>query len=322
MNEYFHWGPAQQRGAEPGTSSKKPRGHNNLKMHAGLILLVCLVVDSIIWWIRGKLHVSRETPNKSTKRNERKEWNQYSNTSLNLQQPKDNLRKTALGEEGPVPATWGTEFIEKQRDLEEKSIKARRKWTRTRTGGGKKAMLTNPKTVKAVTSPRTGIFTFGSASNKNVPKGTCTPTQSTATTRRKNHHSKGTVHIKKRTTTKKIRRQRKQLMWVLEQEHHNPTRVGPRTRYRRQPVGRTRLDNTNLPSKHMKRPKRTKRKQEPTNRGPKKGKGEKEGRREDKNKLTPQRMERPKTSPARRQPPSPAGAFAKLRSNKRYKPGD
>ena len=37
----------------------KPGGYSNLKVYAGLILLAYIVVDSIIWWIRGKLRAIR-----------------------------------------------------------------------------------------------------------------------------------------------------------------------------------------------------------------------------------------------------------------------
>ena len=319
MNEYNYWGTAQKQGAEPGTTSKEPRDYNKFAI---LILLAYIVVDSIIWWIRGKLQASREKPERSTRKYAKKEWNQNRYTTSNLQQPKDNLLKTARGEERRAPATWGTEFIQKQRGLKEKRIQDRRKWSKTRTGFGKQAVLATPNTVKPVTPPGTSIFIFGSASNENTPKGTRSPTRQTATTRRKNYHSKGVVYIKKRTTTKKLRRRKKHLMWMLEQKHHNPIRVRPSEGDRRQPVYGTLPDNTNLPSKTKKRSKGTRRNQRARHRAPKKGKKEREGRRESKNEPMPQRMKRPKTSLARRQRPSPAGAYAKLRSNKRYKPGD
>ena len=326
MNEYKNWGTVQKQGAEPGTTSKIPRDYNDLKIHASLILLAYIVVDSIIWWIRGKLQASRKKPGRSTSQNAKKEWNQLRHTTSNLQQPADNPLKTARGEDRFVPATWGIELIQKQRELEEKRFQDRRKWSKSRTGFGKQVVLATPNTAKPVTPPRTSIFIFGSAKkpakNENVPKGTCSPTRQTATTRRKNYHSKGIVYIKKRTTSKKLRRRKKHLMWMLEQEHHNPIRARPSKGDRRQPVYGTRPDNTNLPSKSKKRSKRTRRKQRARNRAPKKGKKEKEERRESKNEPMPQRMKRPKTSPARRQRPSPAGAYAELRSNKRYKPGD
>ena len=51
----------------------KPGGYNNLKVYVSLILLAYIVVDSIIWWIRGKLRASRQKLEAHTRQNAKTE---------------------------------------------------------------------------------------------------------------------------------------------------------------------------------------------------------------------------------------------------------
>ena len=215
-----------------------------------------------------------------------------------------------------------------------KEVSVRRKWARVRKGFGKPVVPTPPSTAKPVTPPGSGIFIFGSvkkpASNENVFRGTCSPTRQTLITERKNHlsskDSKGIVSPKKRTTSKKLKRRNKHLMWMLEQKHPNPIRARKSEGARRQPVYETReqprnkyvLCGSKRPAIQVGRKRR----------GAyyitsQKGKEEKKKVRYRMNETTPlSNIKWWKIPLAVRQAPSPVVGYARLQSNKRYKPGD
>ena len=208
-------------------------------------------------------------------------------------------------------------------------VRAQRKGTRVGKGVGKalSGAVTQSTTIPV---PSTGskVFMFGAtrkpAGNDQAVGGKPSPFCRTENNNIKGYRSsKGGNEIatpKKRKTSKKLKRHREHMKWISEQKNLKSIRTKKPKRTRRT---RERLNNKNVPSENKKRSNRTGRKRRRARYiEPKKGKKEKKEGREGENGPTPRRIKRRKTSLAVRQAPSPAGRYARLRSNKRYKPGD
>ena len=198
----------------------------------------------------------------------------------------------------------------------------------------KPVVPTTPNTAKPVAPPGSGIFMFGSAkkpaSNNNVFRGTCSSIRRTVIKKTKNYlpskDSNGIVAPKKRKTSKKLKRRNKHSKWLLEQKHRNPIRATklegdrhqPTYRIREQPRKKYGLCENKKPSIHVGRKRRR-----AWYIAPQKGKEEKKKVRYHENETTPlSNIKWWKIPLAVRQAPSPAVRYARLQSNKRYKPGD
>ena len=175
---------------------------------------------------------------------------------------------------------------------------------------------------------------FGSAkkpaSNKKVPKGTSTSNRRTAIKKKKNYlpskDSNGIVSPKKRKISKKLKRRNKHLKWILEQKHRNTIwakktegdRHQPDYRIREQPRNKYVLCENKKPAIYAGRKLRR-----AGYKAPKKDNDKKKEMRHREDETTIlSNIKRWKIPIAVRQASSPAVRYARLQSNKRYKPGD
>ena len=305
--------------------------YSNLKFYAGVILFAYIVVDSIFWWIRCKLRATRiqEFKQKLEARYARiTTWGTEFRTKIAAKSKRDNK-----WEQKCLEQLINSKFCPQKQ--ERKEVRIHKKWARGTTGSGTSVVHpTTPNTVTPGPPSGSGIFMFGSAkkpaSDKNVFSGTCSSIRRTVIKKMKNYppskDSNGIVSPKKRKTSKKLKRRNKHSKWLLEQKHRNPIRAinpegdrhQPAYRIREQPRNKYVLCENKKPAIHVGRKRRR-----AWYIAPKKGNNKKkEVRYREDETTTLSNIKWWKIPLAVRQAPSPAVRYARLQSNKQYKPGD
>ena len=210
-----------------------------------------------------------------------------------------------------------------------KEVRIHKKWARGTTGSSTSVVHpTTPNTATPGPPSGSGIFMFGSyqkqVNNKNDLEGT-PPIRRMVINKMKNHHpskdNNGIGSPKKKKTSKKSKRHKEHLMWMSEQK--NPKTIRARkskgTRQTRErPQNKYVLCENKKPAIQVGRKRRR-----AWYIAPKKGKKKrKEVRYREDETTTLRNIKWWKIPLAGRQAPSPAARYARLKSNKRYKPGD